>query len=87
MSERTPNTATVRTAWVKGHPFPLTTDLEERDAEFWRWLATHDRETAARAWEEGYRTCDRAWEETADLTTPDEDRADPRNPYREGDPT
>ena len=55
MNERTPKTATVRTAWVKGHPFPLTTDLEERDAEFWRWLAAHDRETAARAWDDGYQ--------------------------------
>lgn len=42
------------------------------------------RETAARAWDEGFSASDRAWEETFDLTTPDEERTDPRNPYRMG---
>lgn len=39
MSERTPPTGTVRHAWAKAHPFPLTTEVEERYAEFDRWLA------------------------------------------------
>lgn len=47
MSERTPNMNTIRHAWVKGHPFPLTTDVEERIAEFDRWLAAHDAEVRA----------------------------------------
>ena len=42
MSERTPSTSTIRHAWAKAHPFPLTTDVEERYAEFDRWLAAHD---------------------------------------------
>ena len=50
--------------------------------DFYHWL----RSIKAEAWEEGSRTCDRTWIETADLVTPDEDRIDPRNPYRaEGD--
>lgn len=42
------------------------------------WL----REVKADAWDEGYRTCDQVWAETADISTPDEYRTDPRNPYR-----
>lgn len=36
----------------------------------------------AEAWDEGYRTCDQVWTETADIVTPDEDRTDPSNPYQ-----
>lgn len=49
--------------------------------EFNRWLEQHDREVAERAWDEGYRTCNQVWIETADIVTPDEDRVDPTNPY------
>lgn len=44
MTERTPNMNTIRHAWVKGHPFPLTTDVEERIEEFNRALEAHDKE-------------------------------------------
>ena len=45
MSEaRTPGTCTIRSGWAQGHPFPQTTEVEERYAEFDRWL---DRERAA----------------------------------------
>lgn len=55
-----------------------------RSPEHWEnWLAAHDREVARRAWQEGFSASERCWEETYDLTTPDEDRTDPRNPYRE----
>ena len=40
--ERKPKTSTVRHVWAQRHPFPLTTDLDERYAEFDRWLAEHD---------------------------------------------
>lgn len=39
MSDRTPPTGTVKAAFAEAHPFPLTTDLEERYAEFDRWLS------------------------------------------------
>lgn len=39
----------------------------------------------ADVWDEGYRTCDQVWVETADLVTPDEDRTSNRNPYRQED--
>jgi hypothetical protein len=47
-SGRTPRTSTVRYCWVQGHSFPLTTEPEERYAEFDRWLAAHDREVFKR---------------------------------------
>lgn len=40
----TPTTNTVRTGWSDGHPYRATTGLDERLAEFDRWLAQHDRE-------------------------------------------
>lgn len=54
-------------------------DITPFSREFDRMIA----DVKAEAWDEGYRTCDRAWTETADLAKPDEDRTDPRNPYRE----
>lgn len=46
---RTPKPNTVRHAWAKAHPFPLTTDLKERYAEFERMI----RAVRAEAWSEG----------------------------------
>ena len=46
---RTPKTFTVRACFVKGHSFPLTTEVEERYEEFDRWLDEHDREVAQNA--------------------------------------
>lgn len=54
MSEpRTPNAETVKHGWAKGHPFPRTTEAEERYAEFDRWLAETVRAAKADAWDEG----------------------------------
>jgi len=53
VSDYTPTTDEVKNAWaglqvaVNGKPY------EVADAEFYRWLADHDAEVAARAWEEG----------------------------------
>ncbi|WP_181158353.1 hypothetical protein [Microbacterium sp. MYb64] len=47
MSERTPKMSTIRHTWAKGHPFPLTTDIEERYAEFDRWLADYTAKVCA----------------------------------------
>jgi hypothetical protein len=44
MSARTPGTGTIRNAFIAAHPFPLTTEIEEREAEFTRWMATRDAE-------------------------------------------
>lgn len=53
MGDRTPTTQTVVTGWAKGHPFPLTTDVDERYAEFCRWLEEEIRKAKADAWGEG----------------------------------
>lgn len=48
--ERTPPTGTIREAFMRCHPFPHTTEIDERGAEFDRWLA----KIQAEAWEQGY---------------------------------
>jgi hypothetical protein len=61
MAERTPPMSAIRHAWAKAHPFPLTTDVDERYAEFDRALAAHDAEVRAGVvteepeWEYGVR--------------------------------
>ncbi len=55
MAERTPPTAAIKQAWIVGHPFRATTTVEEREAEFDRWLAEVRREAEARGYEAGYR--------------------------------
>lgn len=59
--EYTPTTEDVRDAYTHGAALlpPYYSDgfqaaLAGRRAEFDRWLAAHDREVAARAWDEGY---------------------------------
>lgn len=47
MAERTPPMGSIRHAWAQAHPFPLTTDVDERYAEFDRALAAHDAEVRA----------------------------------------
>src|SRR5699024_7534055 len=37
--KRTPNTKSVLGAWLRNHPFPLTTDYWEQEEQFYRWLA------------------------------------------------
>lgn len=46
---RFPPTGAIRQAWIDSHPFRASTPVEEREAEFDRWLAAHDREVAAQA--------------------------------------
>ena len=80
MDDFTPTTEDVRLIWIVSQ-----TGCTAR-AEFDRWLAAHDRETAARAWDEGFeepreccglcplRSC--PWDNGGD---------GPTNPYREED--
>lgn len=76
MSERTPKLNTIRHAWVKAHPFPLTTDVEERYAEFDRALAARDAEVRAAALaEQGEPTAAREFLEAA-LAESDADEAE-----------
>ena len=49
MSGKTPKTGPVRFGWASGHPRPNTTNIDERLAEFDRWLAAHDAEVLAAA--------------------------------------
>lgn len=44
MSERIPPTGAIRLAFAEAHPFPLTTEVDERLAEFDRWLAQHEQQ-------------------------------------------
>lgn len=69
--------STIRHIWVKRHPFPLITDVEERYAEFDRALAGRD--TAA--WNAGATAMARAIMDTYGTLT----FTPPRNPYDEGD--
>lgn len=50
--ERTPKPNTVKTAWVRSHPFPLSTSVEDREAEFDRMIAAVERAAAAKALQE-----------------------------------
>lgn len=74
--EYTPTTEDVR-EW-----YADSVDRLGGEAEFDRWLAAHDRETAARAWDEGYR---QGRSDQADHSMYHETHT--ANPYREGDPT
>lgn len=80
MNEYTPTTERVRRDYVVENLGSTTEPHTATDgeAEFDRWLA----QVKADAWDEGFRTCDQVWTETADITTPDEYRTDPTNPYR-----
>ncbi len=49
MAERTPKPTTVKTAWVRSHPFPLSTSVEDREAEFDRMIAAVERAAAVKA--------------------------------------
>lgn len=71
----TPTTAEVREAAYEHGSTGVTY------ADFDRWLTA----VKAEAWDEGFRTSDQCWIETADLATPDEERTDPHNPYRKGE--
>ena len=65
-----------------GNPlrWPTPADVAYCEQQFDRWLAAHDRATAARAWDEGA--------EAGRLNTYEHRPGrEMRNPYREGDPT
>lgn len=66
-ADGTPKLSTIRSGWVKGHPFPLTTETEEREAEFDRAISERDREVAAKAWEEAADICQRVQDDPAFL--------------------
>lgn len=87
MSEYTPTTEQVRKAYKSGAW--LRADVQESAwkpgvyasryyAEFDRWLAAHDRQVRAEAWDEGYST---GLDYMSQWLDGDED--EPENPYRE----
>lgn len=47
----TPPTSAIKAAWIDAHPFHASTQAEEREAEFDRWLA----DERVRTWDEGGR--------------------------------
>lgn len=49
----TPTTEQVREQYTREEP-PHTGTVGEKTDEFYRWLAEHDRQIAAAAWDEGY---------------------------------
>lgn len=81
MSDYTPTTDEVREAWADSRWDPFgERKWSDHAAEFDRFLAAHDREVAARAWDEGA--------EAGRLNTYEHRPGrEMRNPYREGDPT
>lgn len=57
MSTYTPTTRQIEDFWASDgieQPAAKSHDRAEGIAEFRRWLERHDRETAARAWDEGF---------------------------------
>lgn len=55
MSEYIPETSVVRVSYGRtGHDSYIESNRWAKEAEFDRWLAAHDREVAAKAWDEGY---------------------------------
>lgn len=79
-SEYTPDEEQVREQYTREQP-PQIGTVADRHAEFDRFIAR----VKAEAWDEGFRTSERCWEELWDITTPDGDRTSPSNPYREGE--
>ena len=78
MAEDTPPTSAIKQAWIEAHPFRAITTVEERVAEFDRWLAEVRREAAALTWREGYRRG--TLDATSDLEPAD-------NPYQQEETT
>lgn len=90
-SEYTPNTEQVRRYWQYGANAWSAASADDRDlvgsigAEFDRWLAAHDAEVKAEAWNEGHNE---GWESrhddaTAGFTPSGVHESDAKNPYRE----
>ena len=74
--EYTPTTEQVREA------ASLNGGIAVEPNAFNRWLAAHDRETAARAWDEGFRNAEEQHDGYAGVSGWTNN-----NPYREGDST
>ena len=84
MADYTPTTGEVRDAYVRRRADEKRFFYDSRTrprarAEFERWLATHDREVAEKAWDEAVDTLSRHWEDVAPAAVADLER---RNPYR-----
>jgi hypothetical protein len=69
-------TAEIRTNYAASFPGELD---PEWAAEFDAWQAAHDRETAERAWEEGWQACEEAHDGSTVSANPEYHV----NPYRE----
>ena len=54
MSDYTPTTGIVKAAYMVHMNHHENIEHEDGAAEFDRWLAEHDRQIAAEAWDEGY---------------------------------
>lgn len=77
VSEYTPTTDEVRDAWASWtNAFSRGRGIGKD--EFNRWLAAHDRQVQAEAWDEGYST---GLDYMSQWLDGDED--EPENPYRE----
>ena len=83
--EYTPTTDEVRENYVDATAHGYK-DVSEAQDMFNRWLAAHDREIKAEAWDEGFNTSEQILKELYDPVTPDEDRTQPDNPYRQMTP-
>lgn len=75
----TPTTAHVRDSYIQGQRQAFIASAGEHAEEFDRWLAAHDAEVAAKAWEEGYHrgnmyALDEPWDNRNHIS---------RNPYRQ----
>lgn len=53
-NEYEPTTEVVRDEWVHLEGAIPPDGIPKREAAFDRWLAEHDRQVAAKAWDEGY---------------------------------
>ena len=81
MTDHTPGTGDVRAAYARAMRQAFIASTGEHLEEFDRWLAEHDRQTAERAWREGW--VDRAGRGLAFGAQPLADPAPAINPYRQ----
>mgnify|MGYP007028411770 CR=1 FL=1 len=80
MSTYTPTTRQIEDFWASDgieQPAANSHDRAEGVAEFRRWLEQHDRETAARAWREGW------WAGLHDEQTTTDEAPETPNPYKQ----
>ncbi|WP_420114531.1 hypothetical protein [Pseudactinotalea sp.] len=76
MSEYTPSTEHIESVYGRVHDtHGIPVQSQERRAEFRRWLAAHDAEVRAEAWDQGAEMGHRLYAEPMSVITA-------RNPYR-----